>query len=425
MVSGDVIRLTTAEVAQTTGEAYYSVGNIESQNPGGFEFKASFEMYVSIIISTGLSSTQFSCECCKTSDRYIGALLPPPRYVGGGTGADGMCVSVGNNDLSLTPSGSRWGENGVTEGVAICFDEYDNDPDIDGAHGIKIKYNGDTIWQQTAPCGNRQGCEPVSLFEDSRWHKVELKLALRDREWAAVPHDPSHGLYMRIEFDFDDGLFGGIANVAPPGADSYSGANILPHPCYLGFTARVGGLTDNHWVRRIATSRSPPPPLPTQIPIADFVLSGNGGPNGDYVATLRGDEIQLTNIENSDTGTAFYPLRTTATDPFVVRYWIFTGLGTGADGQCVSVGGNDLAGRAGEDGVSTGVAVCFDEWSNGGDDGVSIFFNGAVIWANTSPCENRAGCVPVSLFDDAAWHLVEVALVPQAGGIMKVSLDLE
>ena len=34
------------------------------------------------------------------------------------------------------------------------------------------------------------------------------------------------------------------------------------------------------------------------------------------------------------------------------------------------MGSDDLGDRAGEDGVGVGVAVCFDEWSNGGDDGV-------------------------------------------------------
>ena len=198
-VAGDVIELTTAEVGSTTGEAYYGLGPIESQNPGGFEFKASFEM-----------------------------------YVGGGTGADGMCVNIGNNDL-----GGRPGEDGVTQGVAICFDEYDNGRGGDDEHGIKIRYNGDTIWSQLAPCGNRQGCEPVSLFEDSRWHKVEVTLKMRDREWAAVPRDAPHRLYMRIEFDFDDGLFGGIANAGATAANRanwYSGAGILPSPAFLGFT---------------------------------------------------------------------------------------------------------------------------------------------------------------------------------------------
>ena len=35
----------------------------------------------------------------------------------------------------------------------------------------------------------------------------------------------------------------------------------------------------------------------------------------------------------------------------------------------MNVGSNNLGGRVGEDGVNAGVAVCFDEWSNGGDHG--------------------------------------------------------
>jgi hypothetical protein len=41
---------------------------------------------------------------------------------------------------------------------------------------------------------------------------------------------------------------------------------------------------------------------------------------------------------------------------------MYTGGGDdgGADGQCVSVGANTLAGRNGEDGVAEGLALCFD-----------------------------------------------------------------
>eukprot|EP01044_Picomonas_judraskeda_P000480 COSAG03_NODE_21_length_21000_cov_26.440649_6_plen_1159_part_00 len=366
-----VLMLTTTENDQT-GTAFYDVGLIQGQEPGGFEFKVSFEM-----------------------------------YVGDGTGADGMCVSVGGNDLA-----GRAGEDGVAEGIALCFDEYANN----GDHGITVFHNGEVGWESRAPCGNRLGCEPVSLFEDSRWHKVEMTMSLRMRDWNFAPRDPSHRLYMRVEFVFDDGIFGGTVNFGGFSDEGYGG-DWMTGTSYLGFTARTGGATNNHFVRRIATSRPPPPPLPNQLSVGDFVLSAD--------ASLRGDEIQLTDIANSQTGTAFMPLSTTSSDPFVVRYWLFTGEGTGADGQCVSVGSNDLADRAGEDGVGVGVAVCFDEWSNGGDDGVTIFYNGAAVFENTSPCANRAGCVPVSLFDDSAWHLIEVTLVPQAGGAMVVGLDLD
>eukprot|EP01052_Picozoa_sp_SAG31_P037166 SAG31_NODE_4757_length_2975_cov_1.244437_2_plen_95_part_00 len=71
-----------------------------------------------------------------------------------------MCVSVGSNDL-----GERNGEDGVGRGIALCFDEYSNG----GDHGIDIFADGVPVWQRLAPCGNREGCEPVSLFEDSQW----------------------------------------------------------------------------------------------------------------------------------------------------------------------------------------------------------------------------------------------------------------
>jgi hypothetical protein len=60
--------------------------------------------------------------------------------------------------------------------------------------------------------------------------------------------------------------------------------------------------------------------------------------------------------------------------------------------------------------------VCFDEWANNGDHGVSIFYNGDMIWENIALCGNREACVPVSLFDDAAWHQVKVDIVPARRG---------
>ena len=81
----------------------------------------------------------------------------------------------------------------------------------------------------------------------------------------------------------------------------------------------------------------------------------------------------------------------------------YCGDGSGADGLCVNVGGNDMGGRVGEDGVAKGVAVCFDEWANNGDHGVSIFYDGGMIWEEIGVCSNRQNCLPVSLFDDATW----------------------
>jgi hypothetical protein len=83
-------------------------------------------------------------------------------------------------------------------------------------------------------------------------------------------------------------------------------------------------------------------------------------------------------------------------------------------------------GRNGEDGVSVGVAVCFDEYSNGGDHGISIFYNGEALFEDLAPCENQEGCEPVSLFNDGAWHVVRVEIVPaEVGGGAQVVVKLD
>ena len=78
----------------------------------------------------------------------------------------------------------------------------------------------------------------------------------------------------------------------------------------------------------------------------------------------------------------------------------------------------------GEDGVSQGVAVCFDEYSNGGDHGVSIFYDGATVWEELGQCGNQEACEPISLFADAAWHAVEVNVSPTANGGAVVTFQL-
>ena len=104
----------------------------------------------------------------------------------------------------------------------------------------------------------------------------------------------------------------------------------LPTPSFLGFTARTGGATNNHWVRAVSretvcecsngqpsfstrsltqpllpTGTAPPPPLPgaplpVELDTSAFTLAGD--------ATLAGSAIQLTGVENSQQGTAFVNL---------------------------------------------------------------------------------------------------------------------
>ena len=135
------------------------------------EFKVRFEMYTGEHADRSRASVQDSPLTPTTTGL---------RVAGDGTGADGMCVSIGGNDLAGRP-----GEDGVAEGVALCFDEWAND----GDHGVNIFYNGEVAGEWTGPCGNREGCEPVSLFEDSQWHTIELVLRLRMRDWDFVPHE--------------------------------------------------------------------------------------------------------------------------------------------------------------------------------------------------------------------------------------------
>ena len=63
--------------------------------------------------------------------------------------------------------------------------------------------------------------------------------------------------------------------------------------------------------------------------------------------SISGDYIVL---DSGGGGEAFFPVSVRSSDSFVARFWFYTGIAeNGQDGMCVSVGGNDLAGR----GVST------------------------------------------------------------------------
>jgi hypothetical protein len=80
----------------------------------------------------------------------------------------------------------------------------------------------------------------------------------------------------------------------------------------------------------------------------------------------------------------------TAADTTRVTFETYCGDGSGANGMCVNVGANTLGGRVGEDGVSVGVALCFDEWANSGDHGVMTFYSGATVWEDITQSGNRS-----------------------------------
>ena len=264
----------------------------------------------------------------------------------------------------------------------------------------------------SAPCNNRENCIPVSLYDDAAWHTVEVSIT------------PLVNFGATVSFSLDNGAYSGFGQV------QYG--FFMPSPTYLGFSARTGGATNNHWVRNVRTTNPPPPPLPETHRMSSFALGGSAYFQGGTLKLARchipppfftlsvsltwGVLPLQTQVANSQQGTAFKEISLGAQDAFNVRFLMYCGDGTGADGLCVNVGGRDMAGRVGEDGVAQGVAVCFDEWANNGDHGVSIVYNGDFVWENIANCNNRENCVPVSLFDDALWHSVEVGITPSGGG---------
>jgi hypothetical protein len=154
------------------------------------------------------------------------------------------------------------------------------------------------------------------------------------------------------------------------------------------------------------------------IAASEFTLAGS--------AQLADNEVlSITQVAGSQQGTAFAPLDVSGADTINVRYEMYTGDGSGADGLCMNLGAGDMGGRYGEDGVAVGFALCFDEWSNSanhgghndeagdnGDHGVVMFFNGDNMFSDFGECENRQDCTPVSLFEDAQWHNVVVTVTP-------------
>jgi hypothetical protein len=153
---------------------------------------------------------------------------------GGGTGADGQCVTLGNDVINVVE------EDGVTEGVSICFDEYASST---AEHGIVIFYNGEAVWSYMSDCAggwgnnNEVACPPVSMFTDNEWHTVDIEIIATPGGGAVVSFDMDSGAFLSVD----------PAQPAPLVLDSYS----LPDTVYLGFTGRTGGATNAHWVRNV------------------------------------------------------------------------------------------------------------------------------------------------------------------------------
>ena len=153
-----------------------------------------------------------------------------------------------------------------------------------------------------------------------------------------------------VVFDLDSGVYSGHGVI-----NDYQ----LPADVYLGFTGRTGGATNNHWVNGVSVAVTPV----RVVAVTEFNLAGTGnladGQTTTSSAMVENDILKITQLAGSQLGEAYVPIPgLLSTDGLIVRYQMYTGDGTGADGQCVNVGANTLGGRYGEDGVSEGVAIC-------------------------------------------------------------------
>ena len=147
------------------------------------------------------------------------------------------------------------------------------------------------------------------------------------------------------------------------------------------FIGRTGGATNNHWVKGVSVAITPV----RAIAVTEFTSTGS--------AAVVDDVLQVTQLANSQSGEAYVSIpRLLSTDGIIVRYQMYTGDGTGADGQCVNIGANDMGGRNGEDGVAVGVALCFDEYANSdAEHGIQIFYNAEMVFEGRATCENQGG----------------------------------
>ena len=166
----------------------------------------------------------------------------------------------------------------------------------------------------------------------------------------------------------------------------------------------------------------------------DFTHSGN---------SLAGDGgvLQVTQVTEAggQMGFASIPVDVTPTDTVMISFEMYFGAAgyegsktLGADGGCMNLGAGPglaaLAGRVGEDGVGTGIAVCFDEYANSNHEhGFFMHYNGAEIFGDPAECAggwdnaNLVECEPVSLFvtpgrDAAIWNTVTVTVTPVGAG---------
>jgi hypothetical protein len=110
---------------------------------------------------------------------------------------------------------------------------------------------------------------------------------------------------------------------------------------------------------------------------------------------VDGDVLQVTKTLGSQTGKAFLEVDVDVAQAINVKFDMYVGDGSGADGLCATLGGNSLGNRVAENGVTEGISFCFDEWSNGNaESGIKIFYNpGSASGGDGHGCGDSSGDV--------------------------------
>jgi lectin family protein len=177
---------------------------------------------------------------------------------GGGSArpADGFSFNFGPGVTDSTTVG----EEGVGNGVTICFDSWDNNgTDTAPAIDVKIGGNGDANIIATAfVVGQREGnrARPGPIFKDPV---------------TGADFDMRTGAnFENVRIEWRDGLL----TLNLKGVDVFKNLPVLLAPTQGQFCmgARTGGANDNHWIDELSVRTFPPSATPT---VSGF--NGNAG----------------------------------------------------------------------------------------------------------------------------------------------------
>jgi glucose/arabinose dehydrogenase len=154
-----------------------------------------------------------------SSERLDGLRVQFDFRIGHGTGADGLSLVA--FDAARFPETQLFGEDGVYEDLAVKLNTYDNG---DGANNVQLLFGGQTLGTYA----------PSFSLRDGALHTARV---LIDAGRVTVLVSSASGAF---ETAFEDlPLTGNVS-----------------FPIRLGFGARTGGFTDEHWVDNVELWRA-------------------------------------------------------------------------------------------------------------------------------------------------------------------------